>query len=167
MNSFKILIGTSFLILSLSVAYYLVIYTPNFEKQKLEIIKNESQTTNLKDSPTMTPNAAKATPQNNNNLQLSLIITNYKVDSNKNISLIESLLTALNNNPTGVCSSIITNVNSRNHIYYIYLDYVSNLEKEYNQYRTTIPYVGNDLDGKYITINMIKDKCSSVGSRVP
>jgi hypothetical protein len=149
MNTFQKIISISLLIVSLSVAYYFIIYIPNKDKQKSEQIKTEVEQKKIEE------------------LNSETILLNYKVDSNKNISLVETLLTALNNDPTSVCSSIMTNTTSHNHIYYLYSDYVNGLERDYGQYRGSIAFIASDLDGKYKTINMAKEQCNSSGYKIP
>jgi hypothetical protein len=176
MNAFQKIISIFLLIISLSVAYYFFIFIPNNEKERLEQIKMEAKqnkATETKKVEKKETNIKQKTiieekpTQSYEDSHLEIILLNYKIDSNKNTSLVESLLTALNNKPTSVCSSINTNIISRSHIYYIYLDYVNDLEEEYGQYRNSVAYIENDLSGKYKTIGIVKEQCNSVGYQIP
>lgn len=49
-KAFKPIIGLSVLIVSLSIAYYFVVFLPSREQQKLEMIKEEREAKSLEDS---------------------------------------------------------------------------------------------------------------------
>lgn len=158
-------ISISALTISLVITYYLVIFVPNKEKAKLKLeqTKLELQLEKIVNDENKRKNEAI---QNENETQIKLVLLNYKVDASKNTDMVNTLLTALNNDPMAVCPSIIEQAANRNHIYYLYVDYYNGLEREYGKYRDLIPYIDTNLNGEYGIIKMIKDQCKTVGYQI-
>lgn len=93
---------------------------------------------------------------------LDLVLINYKIDSQADRELRNDLLSALYSNKNSVCSSIVENKTSRNHIYYIIVDNINNLKSNYNKYRDSLEFINNNLNGLDGVMQLIKNECSAI-----
>lgn len=120
-------------------------------KQDFESIKNKEQ--KIIEKP------AYIQPKQNNDL----IIINYKLDIQDGKGLREFLSNTAYNSPSQMCPSIISEKTTRQHAYYSVLDNIVELKSKYGQYRNSISYIDNNLVSLDATIQIIKDKCASLG----
>lgn len=122
---------------------------------------------NLKqDAPSQSETTPRTNPSIDGETDTALILINYKlaVDGMENIR--DALLNAVYNNPNGVCSSIISSKNTKNHVYYMSLDSYNSIESKYGKYRSTIDYINRNLDGLKGTIQYVKNTCASYGYNI-
>jgi len=92
-----------------------------------------------------------------------LILVNYKLDAQDGEGLRNDLLLAAYNSPSQMCPSIIAERTTRQHLYYLVLDNIAKLKSKYGKYRNSISYIDNNLAGLDGIIQIVKDKCASLG----
>ncbi|MFA7286197.1 MAG: hypothetical protein WC052_00845 [Patescibacteria group bacterium] len=98
-------------------------------------------------------------PQNNNDQ----ILINYRLDVQNGDDMRNSLLETAFNSPEQMCPSVIATMATRQHAYYYVLDDIAKLTLKYGQYRGSINYIKNNLDGLDNVISIVKDQCASLG----
>lgn len=92
-----------------------------------------------------------------------LTLVNFKIDMQDGRDLRNSLLEASNNSPSQMCSSVIAERTTKQHIYYMVLENNDNLKSKYGEYRASISYINNSLNGLDTVIQIVKDSCASLG----
>jgi hypothetical protein len=99
-------------------------------------------------------------------LELELTLTNYKIDAQNGNSRRELLLEGVYDSPSQSCSSIVANQTTKQHLYYLVLDDLNSLENKYGKYRNKISYIENNLNGLWGILETVKNKCESVGFKI-
>lgn len=100
------------------------------------------------------------------NSDLESILINYKVDAQDGKSLREALLNASVSSPDKLCPNIIAERTTKKNIYYLVINQLNDLEAQYGQYKEKIVYIGNNLPGLWAAIEIVKDKCESIGFNI-
>lgn len=120
-------------------------------KQELEAARNQE--------PKVIEKRVYVQPKQNNDL----ILVNFRLDVLDGENLINGLLEGSENSLSQMCPSIIAEKTTRRHTYYLVLDNIAELKSKYGQYRSSISYIDNNLAGFDGAIQIVKDKCASLG----
>lgn len=173
-GALKIISAIGVLLIGISAFYYFVMFLPAQKVSNLNRTETNSRLQNLENELLKTKQELEAAknqepkiiekpvyiqPKQNNDL----ILVNYKLDAQDGEDLRNSLLNAAYNSPSQMCPSIIAERTTMQHIYYMVLDDIAELESKYGKYRNSISYIANNLNGLDGTIQIVKDKCASLG----
>lgn len=109
-----------------------------------------------------TESAARASDTALQQVSKDQILTAYKVDSAQVWHVGESLLTASNNSPEQLCPNIIAERSTGNNLYWMLKNSIKKLETDYGKYRNSFVYIKNNLDSLNGSLQIVRDKCSSI-----
>lgn len=91
------------------------------------------------------------------------IIARYKEDAEFVDGLVESLVEGVLNSPDIMCSHIIKNQYTGNHVYYYIPQYTADLATDYGQYRSRIEYIDNNLNSLTAVQGFARNECAEAG----
>lgn len=97
---------------------------------------------------------------------LTQVLIQYKLDTAQT-TVRDGLMNAAYNSPSGLCPSIVASRTTRNNIYYLVIDDLSNLEAKYGLYRDSIPYINTNLNSIDAMLSIVRDQCSAIGYSLP
>jgi len=97
---------------------------------------------------------------------LDSVLINYKFEEIDAEELLTKLFNLVENNPSQVCSAIFKQRLERQHMYYVFLDKIYELENKYDGYKNVIQYIGNSMTSFSNGNKLIQQRCASVGFSV-
>ena len=151
-NWFKLLVSLVLLVIAGSIFYALVIGSSYRGEQS--VIAPIQKVDNIK-----LPVQITSTSVQNNDL----ILLNYKVDTSDVSKAASDLLQTAYSSPRQFCPSVISERTTRGNLYYIVEDEILRLKRNYDQYKTSIKYIGNNLASFDQEMNIVRDQCEAIG----
>lgn len=132
-------------------------------KEAQEIIQKIHKANEITPTPIPTKKPSNTTSIQADQPNYDLVLTQYRLDAQNGKSMQETLLTTVTNNPAQICPNIIAEKTSQQNIYYLVSNNIQTLKSKYSKYRNSVEYIDNNLNGLDGVLQMVKDKCASLG----